>query len=42
MGIIEGTKLFNQSPEASDEVKDILNGFISFQENSIDRLKKFL
>lgn len=42
MGIIKGTKLFNQSPEASKEVKDILNGFISFQENSIARLKKFL
>ncbi len=42
MGIIKGVKLLNQSPEASDEVKDILNGFISFQENSINRLKKFL
>lgn len=42
MGIIKGTKLLNQSPEASQEVKDILNGFISFQENSIARLKKFL
>lgn len=42
MGIIKGTKLLNQSPEASTDVKDILNGFISFQENSIARLKKFL
>ena len=42
MGIIKGVKLLNQSPEASQEVKDILKGFISFQENSIDRLKKFL
>ena len=42
MGIIKGVKLLNQSPEASQEVKDILNGFIVFQENSIDRLKKFL
>lgn len=42
MGIIKGVKLFNQSPEASKEVKDILNGFITFQENSIDRLKRFL
>ena len=42
MGIIKGVKLLNQSPEASKEVKDILNGFISFQQNSIDRLKKFL
>lgn len=42
MGIIKGVKLLNQSPEASKEVKDILSGFISFQENSITRLKKFL
>jgi hypothetical protein len=42
MGIIKGVKLLNQSPEASKEVKDILNGFIAFQENSITRLKKFL
>lgn len=42
MGIIKGVKLLNQSPEASKEVKDILNGFIAFQENSINRLKKFL
>lgn len=42
MGVIKGVKLFNQSPEASKDVKDILNGFISFQENSAQRLKKFL
>ncbi len=42
MGIIKGVKLLNQSPEASNQVKDILNGFIAFQENSIERLKKFL
>lgn len=42
MGIIKGVKLLNQSPEASQDVKNILNGFISMQENCIDRLKKFL
>lgn len=42
MGIIKGVKLLNQNPQASKEVKDILNGFISMQENHIDRLKKFL
>ncbi len=42
MGIIKGVKLLNQNPEASDNVKNILNGFISMQENCIDRLKKFL
>ena len=42
MGVIKGIKLLNQSPEASQNVKDIVNGFVSFQENSINRLKKFL
>lgn len=42
MGIIKGVKLLNQNPQASKEVKDILNGFISMQENHITRLKKFL
>lgn len=42
MGIIKGVKLLNQSPEASKEVKDILDGFIRLQENNIERLKKFL
>lgn len=42
MGVIKGFKLLNQSPEATQNVKDILNGFIRFQENSINRLKKFL
>lgn len=42
MGIIKGIKLLNNSPEASQNVKNILNNFISLQENSIDELKKFL
>ncbi len=42
MGIIKGVKLLNQSPDASGDVKNILNGFITMQENCIDRLKKFL
>ncbi len=42
MGVIKGFKLLNQSPEASQNVKDILNGFIRLQENNINRLKKFL
>ncbi|MBR3882336.1 MAG: hypothetical protein IKJ36_03605 [Clostridia bacterium] len=42
MGIIKGVKLLNNSPEASKNVKNILNDFISLQENSIDQLKKFL
>ncbi len=42
MGIIKGVKLLNQSPDASGDVKNIVNGFISMQENCIDRLKKSL
>ena len=42
MGVIKGVKLLNESPDASEPVKNILNGFISLQENCIDRLKKFL
>ena len=42
MGIIEGVKLLNQNPEADTEVKNILNEFIRFQENTIEQLKKYL
>lgn len=42
MGIIKGTKLLNQSPEASQNVKNILDGFIKLQQNNINQLKKFL
>ena len=42
MGIIKGVKLLNNSPEASKTVKNILNNFISLQEDSINSLKKFL
>ena len=42
MGVIKGFKLLNQSPDATQSVKDILNGFIRFQENSINQLKKYL
>lgn len=42
MGVIKGVKLLNESPNASEPVKNILNGFISLQENCINRLKRFL
>ena len=42
MGVIKGFKLLNQNPETTQNVKDILNGFIRLQENNINRLKKFL
>ena len=42
MGIIEGVKLLNQNPNADEEVKNVLNKFIKFQENTIEQLKKYL
>lgn len=42
MGIIKGVKLLNQNPQAPQDVKNILDGFIRLQENNIERLKKFL
>ena len=42
MGIIKGRKLLNSSPNVSDDIKSLLNNFITTQENSINQLKKFL
>ena len=42
MGIIEGVKLLNHNPETTDSIKNILNNFIQFQENNVERLKKYL
>ena len=42
MGIISGRKLLNSNPNLTDDVKSLLNNFISTQENNIAQLKKFL
>lgn len=43
MGIIEGRKLLNHKQNEMDEdVKNILNAFVVFQENNVEQLKKFL
>ena len=42
MGIIEGVKLLNNNPETTDSIKNILTNFIQFQENNVERLKKYL
>lgn len=42
MGIIEGRKLLNQNPNADEEIKQILNGFVKMQENNVKKLKTFL
>ena len=42
MGIIEGVKLKNQNPNANQTIQTILDDFISFQENTVEKLKKYL
>ena len=42
MGIIEGVKLLNRNPETDQNIKDILNEFIQFQENNVEKFKKYL
>lgn len=42
MGIIEGIKLKNEYPDLDNSVKNILNEFISFQQNNVEQLKKYL
>lgn len=42
MGIIEGRRLINQNPNASDDVKGVLHDFVTMQEDSIETLKKYL
>ena len=42
MGIIEGVKLKNQNPDANQATQKILDDFIQFQENTIEKLKKYL
>lgn len=42
MGIIKGVKLLNRNPDAEQNIKNILNEFIKFQENNVEQLKKYL
>lgn len=42
MGIIKGVKLLNNYPNIDNHAKNILNEFVKFQENSVERLKKYL
>ncbi len=42
MGIIEGIKLKNRNPDIDNTIKNILDDFITFQENNVEDLKKYL
>lgn len=42
MGVIKGRKLLNESTDIGKDTEKILNHFISFQENNIENLKKYL
>lgn len=42
MGIVECQKLLNHNPRAEQPVKDILNNFVTFQNNNIEKMKEFL
>ena len=42
MGIIEGRRLLNNNPSIDIEVKNILNDFVTMQEDSVETLKKYL
>lgn len=42
MGIVEGQKLLNHNPDAEDKVKNIIDEFISFSQNNIEKMKEYL
>lgn len=42
MGIIEGRRLINNNKRIDENIKNILNDFVTMQEDSVETLKKFL
>ena len=42
MGIIEGRRLINQNNNIAKDVENILNEFVTMQEDSVETLKKYL
>ena len=42
MGIIEGVKLKNRNPDIDPTISNILDDFIKFQENNVEKLQKYL
>ena len=42
MGIIEGRKILNAHDDLDKDVKNLINDFVSYQEESVEKLKEFL
>ena len=42
MGIIEGRRILNAHDDLDTDVKKLINDFVSYQEESVEKLKKFL
>ena len=42
MGMIEGIKLQKNYPNIENDIKNTVNHFVHFQEDSIEQLKNFL
>lgn len=42
MGIIEGRRLINQHSQIEPNIENILNDFVTMQEDSVETLKKYL
>lgn len=42
MGIIEGRKILNSNKNLDSNVKNLINDFVNYQGQSVEKLKKFL
>ena len=42
MGIIEGKRLLNHNQDLDTDVDKLLNDFVNFQEESVEKLKRYL
>ena len=42
MGIIEGRRILNAHQDLDSNVKNLINDFVSYQEQSVEKLKNFL
>ncbi len=42
MGIIEGRRILNAHDDLDTDVKNLINDFVTYQEESVEKLKKFL